>query len=321
VRYAQTNCKKFISQIAKLKHRQHRLRYLRERLEKPGATEANETAYMPDAHHLIVKSQNDSEHIGLFVQKHAGDPAVKGSHFSGLKTNDAFDQYIPEDFVPKLKKHLLSGLRESIRQERNAHVDDGPEDTSMTNFAPDRPEYEQVIIRKELMYKHKLAKFNYTAYDVRRAQDVINPGTSRCNVMVLSNAQDEENPNADRFAYARVIGVFHVNAILAGHDYRLRRLEFLWVRWYQSTAAFRWDSFKLEQVNFPPMADDDAFGFIDPRDVVRACHLVPKMSTGQVHSDGIGLSKLAKDYRDWRSYFINWYVSRPQCSVECESLL
>jgi hypothetical protein len=161
------------------------------------------------------------------------------------------------------------------------------------------------------MYKHRLAKFNYTTYDVRRAQDVINPGTLRCNVMVLSNTPDEENPNADRFAYARVIGIFHVNAILAGHDYRPRRLEFLWVRWYQNHSAFRWDSFKLEQVYFPPMADDDAFGFIDPRDVVRGCHLIPKISTGQVHSDGIGLSKLAKDYRDWRSYFINWSVSWP----------
>ena len=219
----------------------------------------------------------------------------------------AFNQYTPEDFVAKLKTHLLSRLRESIRQERTAHEDDGPEDTSMADFTLDRHEYEQVIIRKDLMYKHKLAKFNYTTYDVRRAQDVINPGTSRCNVMVLSNAKDEENPNADRFAYARVIGVYHVNAILAGHDYRLRRLEFLWVRWYKNSAAFRWDSFKLEQVQFPPMADDDAFGFIDPRDVVRACHLVPRISTGQVHRDGIGLSKLAKDYHDWRSYFINWY--------------
>jgi hypothetical protein len=74
--------------MAKLERRQHRLRYLRERLEKPGATEADETAYTPDAHHLIGKSQNDSEHIGLFAQKHAGDPAVKVSHFNCLKTND-----------------------------------------------------------------------------------------------------------------------------------------------------------------------------------------------------------------------------------------
>jgi len=220
----------------------------------------------------------------------------------------------PQDFVTKLNKHLLSRLRETIRQERTAREDDGPEDMSTASSAPDRQEYERVIIRKDLMYKHKLAKFNYTTYDVRRAQDVINPGTSRCNVMVLNNTQDKENPNADHFAYARVIGIFHVNAIFAGYnwiDNRLRRLEFLWVRWYQNSSAFRWDSFKLEQVQFPPMADEDAFGFIDPRDVVRACHLVPRISIGQVHSDGIGLSKLARDYRDWRSYFINWYVICP----------
>jgi len=74
--------------MARLERRQHRLRYLRERLEKPGATEDDETARRPDAHHVIGKSQNDSEHIGLFVQKHAGDPAVKVSHLNCLETKD-----------------------------------------------------------------------------------------------------------------------------------------------------------------------------------------------------------------------------------------
>jgi hypothetical protein len=74
--------------MARLERRQHRLRYLHERLDRPGVTEADETAYRPDAHHVIGESQNDSEHIGLFVQKHAGDPAVKVSRFHCLETND-----------------------------------------------------------------------------------------------------------------------------------------------------------------------------------------------------------------------------------------
>ena len=73
--------------MAKLERRQHRLRYVRERLEKSGPTQDDETADTPIAHHLIGKSQNDSEHIGLFVQRHAGDPAVKVSHFNYLKTD------------------------------------------------------------------------------------------------------------------------------------------------------------------------------------------------------------------------------------------
>jgi hypothetical protein len=74
--------------MAKLERHQHRLRVLRERLEKSGATEVDETADTPDAHHLIGKSQNDAEHIGLFVQKHAGDPAVRVSYFDCLRMND-----------------------------------------------------------------------------------------------------------------------------------------------------------------------------------------------------------------------------------------
>jgi len=58
----------------------------------------------------------------------------------------AFEQYPPQDFIPKLKKHLLSRLQEIIRQERTAPEDDGPEDTSMANFTCDRQEYEQVMM-------------------------------------------------------------------------------------------------------------------------------------------------------------------------------
>ena len=66
------------------------------------------------------------------------------------------------------------------------------------------------------MYRHHLARFNYTTYDIRRSQDVINPGTSHHDIMLLANT-DESNSNSKHpFLYARVLGIYHVNVIYTG---------------------------------------------------------------------------------------------------------
>jgi hypothetical protein len=53
----------------------------------------------------------------------------------------------------------------------------------------------------------------------------------------------------------------------------------------------------------------DAFGFLDPLDVLWGCHVIPAFSSGQVHPDGKLFSKLAGDQNDWFVYCINWCVS------------
>jgi hypothetical protein len=57
------------------------------------------------------------------------------------------------------------------------------------------------------------------------------------------------------------------------------------------------------------MADSlDAFGFLDPIDVLRGCHVVPAFSRGRVHLDGKPFSNLAQDENDWSMYYINRYA-------------
>jgi hypothetical protein len=61
--------------MAQIERRQARIRRIRAKNfpdKKPDAV-AND----PDVHHHIGKSQNNPEHIGFFVQKHSGDPAIK----------------------------------------------------------------------------------------------------------------------------------------------------------------------------------------------------------------------------------------------------
>jgi len=49
----------------------------------------------------------------------------------------------------------------------------------------------------------------------------------------------------------------------------------------------------------------DAFGFIDPADVLRCCHLIPAFADGKQHIDGIGISRNSRDADDWKYYYIN----------------
>ena len=159
------------------------------------------------------------------------------------------------------------------------------------------------------MYKHQLLRINYTTYDVRRSQDIINPSTQRRDIMLLAEDTDDES---HPFRYARVLGVYHVNVIYTGSgmpDYRARRLDFLWVRWFQysDTKSMEWAACRLDRIHFPPINSDDAFGFVDPKDIVRACQTIPGFASGKVHIDAISISisNLANDAHDWRSYRVN----------------
>jgi hypothetical protein len=161
------------------------------------------------------------------------------------------------------------------------------------------------------MYKHQLLRINYTTYDVRRSQDIINSNTGRRDIMLLSDDdQDESHP----FRYARVLGVYHVNVVYTGPgmlDYQARRLDFLWVRWFQYSLSksVEWADYKLDSIRFPPITWDSSFGFVDPKDVLRACHIIGSFTNGKVHSDTISISRLANDSQDWRSYRVNRWAA------------
>jgi hypothetical protein len=170
----------------------------------------------------------------------------------------------------------------------------------------------RVFIKADRMYRHSLMRFNHTTYDVRRAQDVINPSTSHCNVMLLGQATNTTDSESDDqrhpYIYARVLGIYHVNATYIGPDmidYRSYRIDFLWVRWYQYMGHRSSRCSFLDRVCFPPMAEPDAFGFVDPSDVLRGCHIIPQFSQGLRHSDGKGISNCAQDKLDWKFYYIN----------------
>jgi hypothetical protein len=91
--------------------------------------------------------------------------------------------------------------------------------------------------------------------------------------------------------------------------YEAMRFDFLHVRWFQLEGGpdpcLGWTTSRLDRLSFPPVAAQDAFGFVDPSLVLRSCHLIPAFSRGKRHDDGVGLSSMAKDGKDWKSYYVN----------------
>ena len=120
-----------------------------------------------------------------------------------------------------------------------------------------------------------------------------------------------EDPTDHPFLYARVISIFHANVVYTGSkpvDYRPRRMEFLWVRWYEY-AYNTPDPYALPRLSFPPFSRD-ATGFVDPSDVIRAAHIVPVFYQGLKESREEP-SRWAQTEQDWRQY----YVAKYECQL------
>jgi hypothetical protein len=63
--------------MTQIERRQARIRRIRTRNGGHHLPQKEKFSICPDVHHSIGMTQNEPEHIGLFVQRHAGDPAVK----------------------------------------------------------------------------------------------------------------------------------------------------------------------------------------------------------------------------------------------------
>lgn len=303
-RFTRTDKKDFIKQMTRIERREARLRRIRAKLRRPAIVRNGNARGKKslDGRYHIGESENVYYHIGTFLRNNAGDPAVKVnlwfnfSLFHPLKMR--------KDYLPELKKHL--GERILITAAGNQNVSD----TEITSAAG------SVLFKHDRIYEHKVFRINYTTYDARRAQDVINPDTSHCNVMVLNGSHTEDSNDGDKnqrlFLYARVLRVCHANIVYVGRggaDYQPHRMNFLWVRWYEQvdSASTGWSNRKLDRARFPSFAGSTggSVGFLDPSVVLRACHIIPIFHKGRRYEDGKGISFCGRDSSDWNEYYIN----------------
>src|ERR1700677_1496313 len=108
----------------------------------------------------------------MFLQKHADDPAIK---VVDVVSSQIFCLYhMLQDFVPKLKDHLLPRIRDLLGSELSTNSDRRPLTPNDHDGWHDR---DYTLFKNDQIYQHRITRFNYTTYDVRRAQVVINPNT------------------------------------------------------------------------------------------------------------------------------------------------
>ena len=58
-----------------------------------------------------------------------------------------------------------------------------------------------------------------------------------------------------------------------------------------------------------PLCEEASLGFVDPKDVLRGCHLIPAFAKGRHHSNGVGVSRCAKDGNDYTLYYVGQYIN------------
>ncbi|KAG2021050.1 hypothetical protein CC2G_006316 [Coprinopsis cinerea AmutBmut pab1-1] len=326
-RYKRTNKKRVALQLARIHMRQSRIARIRRRLfPNPGEEgfpeeELNES-------HFIGKSQNRPVPLRSFARGEADgtqDPAYR-------------------NFVWKLRKHLYPRVIHTLLQEATTAHANRPtpslaqsiekltalkEDADSNGPSVDNNAC-HVLFQPERIYAHSRFVKNFTTYDLRRGQDVINPNSSRRNVMCIRDRTRTaifENDGSgafdagSRFHYARVLGVYHANIIYNGPgslDLRSRRFEFLWVRWYEHCGKGSWDSKQLDRLRFTPLTeaefDPDTIGFLAPEYVLRGCHIIPRFAKGKVYGKNSrgsrGASKRVGDDEDYQEYYVNRFVDR-----------
>ncbi len=183
-----------------------------------------------------------------------------------------------------------------------------------------------IQILDDTMYPHKLLRLNYTSYDLRREQDCISP-LGHADIMVLGPEWDSAP-----YWFARVLGIFHVNARYVGpgstpRTRKWRRIEFLWVRWFtrDTTRLSGFQHRRQPRVQFVDANDPDntPFSFVDPDDVIRAAYLLPCPQQG-LTDELLGRSGLARrlqiadkddEEHDYAWFEVSMCVTLPWCGT------
>ncbi|KAG8692955.1 hypothetical protein FRC09_010842, partial [Ceratobasidium sp. 395] len=211
----------------------------------------------------------DAINVPLWVQRHSQEISVKF-------------------FMRQLKEHLLA--------------------RALGVAAP--TELGRLTLVNDRIYTHATLRLNYTSYDVRRQHDIVNPNTP-CRYILLPN-DTTDSPSTHPFLYARVLGIYHAMARCSNGP--PKRMDFLWVRWldYDKEQPGGWESGRLDRLYYAHHRNDaellDAFGFVDPRDVIRACHLIPDFRSGRAKDS---VSMVCDDEEgDWAYHSVNRFVDR-----------
>ncbi|KAF7292923.1 hypothetical protein MIND_01191400 [Mycena indigotica] len=241
----------------------------RERLRTvlcPKATYSHYTYMPPEQHHYISDSTRTSIRLSDLVDTDLhSDTDTDGG--DGPMAIDRPDPVIPD---PALHVRLLGSRYDG-------------DDTCFTD-----EELINVVLEKDTLYSHATLRVNFTTYDLRRDQDVINPGPGNSVSLRVKTHRTAMNS--------------------------ARRMEFLWMRWLQRDVTYRCGlkAKRLPRVHYMPHGVPDTFGFLDPSDIIRGCHLIPAFAHGRTtqYLPKSMARQASEQDQDWKYFYVNMVVDR-----------
>lgn len=246
-----------------------------------------------DQHHNIADNRSNPVNIFKFVRDNHDDPAVKVEVILKCVHVLHVTHHFHQHFIPKLKDHILFRLREL--------------DISYCDHTFTDEERNTVIIPNNTIYSLQTMQVHYITYDLRREYDTVNPRT-HADVMVLSGETKPSHP----YWYARVLGIYQVETWLTNANVRQpvkQHLDVLWVRWLAPPQNYQCglNQARLPKVAFVEESDSDAFGFLDPSQVIRGAHLIPAFASERGTSAlryGKSLARPGEELDDWEEHYV-----------------
>ncbi|KAG2055079.1 hypothetical protein BDR06DRAFT_831505, partial [Suillus hirtellus] len=133
-------------------------------------------------------------------------------------------------------------------------------------------------------------------------------------VMVLSGETSPSHP----YWYARVLGIYHLDVWLEGVcRTEKQHIDVLYIRWLAPSISSDYKSgiqhARLPKLAFVEELDHDAFGFLNPNQVIRRAHLIPAFMSGCGVSSlryRKSLGRPKEELTDWEAYYIRIFVDR-----------
>ncbi|KAG5642573.1 hypothetical protein H0H81_010572, partial [Sphagnurus paluster] len=121
----------------------------------------------------------------------------------------------------------------------------------------------------------------------------------------------EDDFSSHPFRYGRVIGIFHVDFIhdTPGAPRAPISKQVLWVRWLKYDKSYRagFQHRRLHRVHFLPSDHPNAFGFLDPDEVIRGAHLIPAFQHEPTdeYLEGQSVAREEEELNDWKYFHVN----------------
>ncbi|KAB5588477.1 hypothetical protein CTheo_8081 [Ceratobasidium theobromae] len=233
-----------------------------------------------DKYHIAIRGEPIQ--LSAFLARHENDPAAK-------------------DFYIKLERHI------AIRLGTRLSEDASTSGSSSQTLPPSAP---RVIFPTLKLYEHAALRSNFTTYDVCRSHDTISPKTSHRFVILPNTESDIRHP----FWYARVLGIFHIDAREATAGFRrpTQRFDFLWVRWLGESKWGGWARHRLDRISYVDDGDcNGSFDFVDPAQVIRGAYLAPAFHLGRTKAFlRQSVAWDSPEEGDWAAYYVIRFVDR-----------